>query len=340
MAQTMVLPQLLKEASEAVVPELRAATARLSLENRRVMDYHMGWADREGRPVSQRSSKSLRPALVLTSVESVGCSSALAVPAAVAVELIHNFAFLHDDIMDGDRQRRGRETAWAVFGVGRAMCAGSALVVLASQVLLESRAPGAAPALRLLLDTVGEMGRGQALDLASEGCSGVTLADCMEMEAAKTGSLVGCAASIGVVFVGGPEAARRKLAAFGRSFGLALQAHDDFLGIWGRPEQTGGRPVGFDLRARKPTLPIVAACNNVGHAADELRELLSHESLDEGEVARATRLVETNGGRDTTVAEMRRFAAEALATLGEADIEADARSRLAELVSLSLPAEL
>lgn len=338
--QTVVLPRLLQEASEAVVPELRAALEHLSLENRRVVDYHMGWADSEGRPVSRRSSKSLRPALVLTSVESVGCASSLGVPAAVAVELIHNFAFLHDDIMDGDRQRRGRETAWAVFGVGRAMCAGSSLLALAPQVLLDSQAPGSVPAVRVLLDMVVEMGRGQALDLAFEGRSDVTLADCMEQMAAKTGSLVGCAASIGVVLVGGPEAARRELAAFGRSFGIALQAHDDFLGVWGRPEQTGGRPVGFDLRARKVTLPVAAASNNGGRAAEELRELLSHESLDESDVARATSLVEANGGRDTTVAEMRRFAAEALARLSEADIEDGARSRLAELVSLSLPAEL
>src|SRR5262245_55722612 len=121
-----------------VVPALRKAVDQLPESMRAIAQYHFGWCDEHGNPALENGGKSIRPALVLLAAEAVGGSAASAVPAAVAVELIHNFSLLHDDVMDGDETRRHRATAWTVYGVNAAILAGDALQALAVDVLAAS----------------------------------------------------------------------------------------------------------------------------------------------------------------------------------------------------------
>src|ERR1700734_886603 len=261
------MPAGVAVARDLVGPATEAAINRLSPGVRRVAAYHYGLADAEGNPVRVGSGKALRPALALLSARAAGVPAERGVMAAVAVELVHNFSLLHDDIMDGDTERRHRPTAWTVFGVGAAILAGDALLALANELVLEDIAPGGPWAARCLSTAVQRLITGQGEDLAFEKRSDVTLDECLEMAGDKTAALMACACSIGAVHLGAPPAMAMALAGFGAHVGLAFQLTDDLLGIWGAPEVTG-KPVRSDLRARKKSLPVVAAL-------DVARETLS-----------------------------------------------------------------
>src|SRR6202000_3372246 len=176
----------------------------------------------EGNPVRGGSGKALRPALALLSARAAGVAPERGVSAAVAVELVHNFALLHDDIMDGDTERRHRPTAWTVFGVGAAILAGDGLLAIANDLLLEDTHPGGSWAGRCLSAAVPRLIAGQGEALAFEQRGDVSLAECIEMAGDKTAALMACACTIGAVHVGASPELAMGLAEFGGPVGLAV----------------------------------------------------------------------------------------------------------------------
>ena len=269
------MPEGVALARDLVGPAIESAIARLTPDVRVVAAYHLGFADAAGNPIKKSGSgKALRPALALLSARAAGAPPERGVTAAVAVELVHNFSLLHDDIMDNDTERRHRPTAWTVFGVGAAILAGDALLALAQDLLLEDGNPQGAWAARCLSAAVQRLIGGQGSDLAFEKRDDVTLGECLDMAGDKTAALMACACSIGAVHLGAPPTLAMGLAGFGAHVGLAFQLTDDLLGIWGAPEVTG-KPVRADLRARKKSLPVVAALNSGTPEAAELRALLT-----------------------------------------------------------------
>ena len=340
MIPTKSVPEVLGRARTLVAPALRAAVDLLSPELQPVAAYHLGWADAEGHPVPGDGGKGVRPALALLSAEAVGARAEVGVPGGVAVELVHNFSLVHDDVIDGDVERRHRPSVWALFGVGKAVIVGDALLALAQQVVLEPQrilngtangqvfdGPRAA---RLVADATAAMIAGQALDMAFESLPVVDVEGCLTMEAGKTGALLGCASAIGAVLAGASGQAVEALQRYGVELGLAFQAVDDLLGIWGDPLATG-KPAWSDLRARKKTLPIAAALADGGVDAKELAELLAAEQLDEAEIARAADLVESSGGRAAAKDEADRRLQSALHALEEAPLARRAREELVEV---------
>lgn len=289
--------EVLSQSRAMITPALRAAVDTLPESLRRIVGYHFGWWDEDGEPAEADSGKAIRPALVLTSAEAVGGAAADAVPVAVAVEFVHNFTLLHDDVMDGDRTRRHRPTAWAVFGVGPAILAGDALLTLAYDVLAGSGHEAAQDGARVLSAAVLAVQDGQWADLAFEKRSDVTLAECLRMAENKTGALLGCAMALGARLGGGGAAQVDLLRSFGERLGLAFQLVDDLLGIWGEPEVTG-KPVFSDLTSHKKSLPVVAALVSGTPAGEELAGLYRRaEPLSAGEQARAADLIELAGAR-------------------------------------------
>jgi geranylgeranyl diphosphate synthase type I len=204
--------------------------------------------------------------------------------------------------------RRHRPTAWTVFGVPRAIIAGDALIPLATQVLLDVGVPRGLAAARVLTEATTAMIAGQADDMAFEWRDQVSREECVAMAAAKTGALLGAAAATGALLAGADAGAAGALRRFGEALGLAFQAVDDLLGIWGDPLTTG-KPVGNDLRQGKKTIPVTTALGAGDWRAAELRCLLAARPAGDGHVERAARLVEECGGRDATAA----FAHEQLA---------------------------
>ncbi len=308
-------------------PALRTATGRLPEAMRRIAAYHLGWQDAHGRPASADGGKALRPALVLLCAEAAGGDAADAVPAAVAVELVHNFSLLHDDVMDGDTTRRHRATAWTVFGTGPAVLAGDALLSLAFEVLASSGASNA----RLLSAAVLALLEGQAADLDFEQRDDVTPGECVRMAEGKTAALLGAACTLGAASGQGDA---ERFGAFGRAVGLAFQHIDDLLGVWGDPAVTG-KPVYSDLQNRKKSLPVVTAlCSGTAAGADLATLYARREPLDETELARAASLVEAAGGRQWSQAQADALLAKALRDLATAAPPSRASAELAALARL------
>ncbi len=294
-----VTARLHVDGSGLVRQSMAAALDRLDADMRHVSGYHVGFWDAEGSP-ADAVGKGVRAALALLSARAAGGTAEQGVPAAVAVELIHNFSLLHDDVMDGDTQRRHRATAWTVFGSSPAILAGDALQSLAVEVLAEARTPNLSWAVRCLSAAVRRLIAGQVADLSFERRDDVGLEECLRMAGDKTGALLACSASLGTVLVDGPAELALGLGEFGAHLGLAFQLVDDLLGIWGEPAQTG-KPVLSDLRSRKKSVPVVAALSSSTAPGQLLRRLYAQpDELSEQQLADAAELVERAGGRAWT----------------------------------------
>jgi geranylgeranyl diphosphate synthase type I len=299
-------------------PALRAAVDGLPDSMRRIAGYHLGWWDERGRTTDADAGKAVRPALVLLAAEAVGGDPAAALPAAVAVELVHNFTLLHDDVMDGDRTRRHRATAWTVFGTGQAILAGDALLTLAYDVLAAAGHPRSQEGARVLSAAVLAVQDGQAADLSFEQRLDVGVVECLRMAAGKTGALLGCATALGALYGGGTEAQVEGLRLFGEKTGLSFQLADDLLGIWGDPGTTG-KPAHSDVANRKKSLPVVAALASGTPEATELHDLYATpDALTPTQVERAAALVDAAGGRDWARTHADDLLAQALDHLQEA----------------------
>lgn len=218
----------------------------------RVARYHLGWTEANGTPVAGPSGgKQLRAGLLLLACEALGGGRA-GLPAAAAVELFHSMTLLHDDIMDRDRQRRGRPAAWTIWGDATAINAGDLLLTRAFAALADF---GADPAvsIRRMADACGAVIRGQQLDLQFESRPSVSASEYEQMIALKTATLFGLSLEMGAMAAGCDSSPWRRL---GHQLGLAFQIRDDALGIWGDPQVTG-KPAGGDLRRGKKSLPVL-----------------------------------------------------------------------------------
>lgn len=287
---------ILAESQQWMDPAMRAAVHRLHPGPGLVSAFTFGWVDADGSPRRGGGGKGVRPALAGLAARLVGAPAAAAAPGAVAVEFVHAFSLVHDDIMDGDERRRHQATAWKAYGIGPAILAGDALLALALDTL--AHAPVGSSALRLLTGTLIELVNGQAADAAFEarpltGPDAVTVEEYCAMASGKTGSLLGCAAAVGSLLGGGSPHQAEAMSRFGRHIGLAFQAADDLLGIWGDPAVTG-KPVFGDLRQGKKTLPVVAA---LSAGSPELTDLLQTRPGGKARLRRAAELIEAAGGR-------------------------------------------
>ncbi|GGV04802.1 dimethylallyltransferase [Streptomyces filipinensis] len=329
-------PEVLARCRDLVRPALRDAVGRLHPWVAEMAAYSFGWCEVGGAPAAAPGGKGVRQALAVLGAEAAGADGRAGIPAAVAVELVHGFSLLHDDIMDGDATRRRRPAVWKAYGTGPAVLAGDALFALAVETL--SVAPRGAGAVRLLSAALADLVRGQADDLlfATRPCTGperVTPEEYRAMAEGKTGALLGCAAALGAALGGAPEATVGALDRAGRHLGVAFQLVDDVLGIWGDPAVTG-KPVGGDLRERKKTYPVLAALGSP--AARGLPGLLGAPERAEEAAAQ----IEAAGGRTAALSEARSHTAAARALLTGAPLAAEAAGDLFRLLDHLVHREL
>ncbi|MFI8003056.1 polyprenyl synthetase family protein [Streptomyces sp. NPDC086010] len=325
-----------------VRPSLSAAIGRLHPWTAEMAAFSLGWCEAGGTPrVPSAEGKGVRQTLAVLCAEAVGAPGESAVAGAVAVELVHAFSLMHDDIMDGDGTRRRRETVWKAYGTGPAVLAGDALLALAVQILAEAPGTRTGAAVGRLSETLGELVRGQAQDLLFEsrpwtGPGAVRLDEYRAMAELKTGTLLGCAAALGALTGGAPAGTVTALGLAGRHLGVAFQAVDDLLGIWGDPAVTG-KPVHSDLRQHKKTFPVLAAlAADPVHSRDLLALLDSARPLDGRRAEEAAALVDALGGRAATVAEARRHLDSARACLRSVPLAPESARELEGLLAFLL----
>jgi len=301
-----------------------------------MMHYHLGWADPQFRPAQMKTGKRLRPLFTLLTCQAAGGEPYVALPAAAAVELLHNFSLIHDDIQDHSHTRRGQATVWALWGAAQAINAGDAMFTLAHLALhrLDERGlPGerVAAALRILDQASLALCHGQHMDLDFESHLDVDAHAYLRMIRGKTAALLGCACQLGALVASPDRVLAERYRQVGEELGLAFQIHDDVLGIWGQAEVTG-KPVADDIRRRKKSLPVVYMLSQQGDSsAERLRALYAEETLAEEEVVEVIAILD--GGQARSFAERlaQQHLESALTELEVAQPEPEAGETLREL---------
>ncbi|MEV6684084.1 polyprenyl synthetase family protein [Streptomyces sp. NPDC051130] len=323
------------QAQELLPPFLRRWVARLGSELGRICGYQLGLWDVRGDPAGGHGGKLIRPAFTLLCSAATGGGAAEVLPAAAGIELLHNASLIHDDIMDGDRSRRHRPTAWVRFGVPRALLAGDALIALGFEVLAAQRQPTTPAAVAELAGTLRRLAIGQDGDLRfeREGVRNIGIDECLEMLAGKTGALLGSACRMGVHHAATPPGWADAFDRFGSHLGVAFQLVDDVLGIWGDPAVTG-KPVGSDIRARKKSAPVVAALRSGTAASARLLPWYDCANrLTDDQVAVVAELIEEAGGRKWALAEADRRLTAAWDSLDGLDLDPAGRRGLVDLAT-------
>jgi len=294
--------------------------------------YHLG-LDGSG-----SSGKRLRPLLGLLAYASITGEHAAALPGAAAVELGHNFSLIHDDIEDGDRERRHRPTLWSRHGIPQAINTGDAVFVLSRIALHRLTELGFPDAkvlrlVRLYDETCLALCEGQYLDIRTGEANEPTSVELyFDMIGRKTAALISASVEAGALLATDDEAVIARYRAFGWALGLAFQLNDDLLGIWGEERATGKEP--SDLARHKRTLPVIYAFGNA--AADDrarLEALYARPDPSAAEVAEAIAILERTGAREDTRRQARRWRDEALAQLDAAGVvEPGAREQLEQIM--------
>jgi len=299
------LPSFFARYQPLVSSGLRSELASQPLPLYDTLRYHMGWTDEHGRPASFSGGKGLRPALCLLSCEAAGGLPERALPAAVALEFVHNFSLIHDDVQDKDRTRHGRPTVWAVWGIPTAVVAGNAMLKVADRAVSRLAAAGvgqraALEAGEALAQGYLRMMEGQYLDIAYESRPSITVQEYLDMIERKTGALIETAVYLGplVAAAGPPDRALAEgLKKVGWELGRVFQIRDDILGVWGGPKT--GKPVGADIQRKKKSLPAVHALNTAaGPAGRELHAIYAKPVLGGDDVERVLEVMSSLHTKD------------------------------------------
>lgn len=259
--------------------------------------YPLGWVDENDQPYGRGTGKRIRPLFLLLCCEAAGGDWRKALPAAAAVELLHNFSLVHDDIQDDSSVRHGRPTVWKIWGQPHAINAGDALFTLSYCALEHLSQTGIAADVlvkvwRIFNETNIELTRGQHLDMRFEKQDNVSVDEYVSMITGKSAALLSACAQMGALIASGDEKLARIYHDFALNLGIAFQIRDDILGIWGNPDVTG-KSAATDIVSRKKSLPVLYGLAN----SPALAELYQQNELPQDQFV--TKAVELLDGLDT-----------------------------------------
>ncbi len=296
----------------------------------KMLSYHMGWEDEES---SQATGKRIRPLMVLLTTEAAGGDWKKAIPAASAVELIHNFCLIHDDIQDNSPLRRGRETIWKKWGKAQAINAGDTMFALAHMALARLSetvdASIALSAFRILPKVSLQLTQGQFLDLSYENKNGLSEDDYWPMIAGKTAALLSACSELGALIAGCPPETVDAYREFGYKIGMAYQVYDDVLGIWGDAVLVG-KSTDSDLLEGKNSLPILYC---IAHS-EEFSARWKEGNIRVDEIAYLAGLMEKTGAKEYSLDMSNKLTNEALDILEQAKPRSPTKDTLTELAYL------
>jgi len=293
-----------------------------------MLSYHLGWDSRNAS--TEAKGKRIRPVLLLLACSAWGGDWRAALPAAAAVELVHNFSLIHDDIQDKSPFRHGRATVWRKWGEAQAINAGDLMFTIANRSIIrlaETRnAETALRAVDLLHTACVQLTYGQFLDLYYESVNEIPMTAYWPMVEGKTAALLACCAQLGGLIGGADKACQTQFAEFGRCLGLAFQVQDDWLGIWGDIALTG-KPRESDLVSRKKSLPILYALEQ----KKAFFERWIKGAILPGDVVGLASILESEGAQQYTLQTAQAYTQQALAALERAAPPSEARLALIEL---------
>lgn len=327
--------QLAQRYFPALDAAMRRIVASVPLANAEdfgtILRYPLGWVDEHNHPYEQPTGKRIRPLLLLLCAEAVGGDWKAALPAAAAVELLHNFSLIHDDIQDDSPTRHSRPTVWMVWGRPNAINAGDALFALAYSALQELAASTVPPSVTLKIwgifnRTNLELTRGQHLDMRFEHQETVTVEEYLSMIRGKSAALVAACAQIGALIGSGDQATAEHFAEFGLNLGIAFQIRDDILGIWGDPDVTG-KSAATDILSRKKSLPVLYGLSQ----SERLHEVYRSEPFGAEHVSEAVALLDAVGAQAYALKRESAYYQQSMAALERANPQGAAAQGLAAL---------
>ncbi|MGN0099126.1 MAG: polyprenyl synthetase family protein [Candidatus Methanomethylophilaceae archaeon] len=244
--------------------------------------------------------KRMRPAMAVATCGAVGGDRNKAIPLAVAVEYIHNFTLIHDDLMDGDAKRRGMDTIHVGYGMPTAVLAGDALFAKAYQIICELDVPAERmrAAMKYVSDAVWDLARGQQMDVNNEGKI-VSEEVYIETIKLKTSVLFAAAAAGGAIIGGADDATVKAINEYALELGLGFQMFDDYLGIAGDESKTG-KSVGNDIRKGKCTCMVTHAIRSIKDpkVLEEFKSILGNMDATDEQCARAKQIMQDAGSID------------------------------------------
>jgi len=331
------LPRSFMSYRKAVRAELRKVIDSCPSVLGSMLRYHMGWQDEQGHLCNRESGKFIRSTLCLLSCEAVGGDTSQAIPAAAAIELIHNFSLIHDDIEDASYERHHRPTVWKLWGQSQAINAGDAMFTLAYLALLRLKEKGIADekitnCAEMLSLACLELCEGQYLDVEYEDRLDITVEDYIDMAAKKTAALFAVSTCLGA-YLGSEDSKLVDLFhLFGRELGMVFQIHDDILGIWGA-EDTVGKSAG-DICQRKKTLPVAYGLqNSEGAARKSLGKFYSQKSIRGEAIKEVTKILDKLGARNYAESVAEQYYYRALAHLRATRLDTSSVAPLKEAAS-------
>ena len=324
----------IKPLLSAIETELQRQVERLDAPHTRtfyeMMTYHMGWTGEGAGP--EATGKRIRPLMVLLCASSCDADWYPALPAAAAVELVHNFSLVHDDIEDNSDKRRGRTTVWKKWGMPQGVNAGDGLFVLSNLAITDLinsyPAETVVRASQILHATCLDLTRGQFLDISYEDRADLGVEDYWPMVTGKTAALLSCCCQLGSLLGGADEAAQEAYRSFGHYLGLAFQVQDDILGIWGDEAMTG-KSAASDLVEGKKSLPVLFGLQKKGKFAARWKK----GPIRADEVEEVASMLAEESAYESSHAAARQMTEMALANLREANPLGDAGEALTELAN-------
>lgn len=332
---------------DAIETELKRQVSRLDQPRTKpfheMLTYHMGWTGEGAGP--QAAGKRIRPLITLLSVasitvdkEDIGDSSVNwlhAVSLAAAIELVHNFSLVHDDIQDNSELRRGRKTTWVKWGAPMAINVGDALFVIANQSALDLKehypAEVVVRAAGILNDCCLELTQGQFLDMSYEERTDLTMEDYWPMIGGKTSALLSVCTQIGALLGYAQEERVELYRLFGYTLGLAFQVQDDILGIWG-DEALTGKSAASDLVEGKNSLPVLFGLEKNGEFAKRWRQ----GPVRQDEVGAVAAMLEKEGAKAYAEKMSEELTQKALGYLQQAEPQGEAGEAMLGLANMLL----
>jgi len=262
--------------------------------------------------------KRMRPSMVIAACGAVGGDKKKAVPLAVAIEYIHNFTLIHDDLMDGDEMRRGMVTSHVKYGMQTAILAGDALFAKAFDIISELDVPDSVlrKIMKVVTVAVWDLARGQQMDVNNENGEAVTMEEYIETIRLKTSVLFAAGAAGGALVGGASDAVVKAIHEYAMSLGVAFQMFDDILGIIGDPKKTG-KSAGNDIRKGKSTVMVCHALKNIKDDGDmkTFRSVLGKIDATEDEIAMARDILKKTGSIDYAIEMVKKYTKDAIAKL-------------------------
>lgn len=334
----MNIPRVLTKYRSEISEEIRSVVDGRSLPLYDMMRYHLGITDEQGFRLRDGNGKAIRPALCIFSCEAMGGSYQSALPIAAAVELVHNFSLIHDDIQDNDRERRHKPTVWAIWGKPQAINAGTAMHILANSALLrlqDCRIPSSKilQINRRLDEITLDLIEGQYLDISFETRFNITKTDYFAMIEKKTGALLSGAMELGATIGTDNESLIKSFRDIGLNLGMAFQIKDDILGVWGNRDETG-KLTGSDIRRRKKSFPVVYALSNMNSDfSKEIIDIYKKDDIDNIDINRVLEIFEKTSVRSEGQQLVAKYCDAAARRFESLNVSAESKDEMSEFIA-------